>query len=348
MKAKARFESKLDSEGFVRGAVPMTDEQIRHALEMMLRSRAIDELAVKLQRLGRVGVYAPVHGQEAAVIGSAMALDPNRDWLVPAAREQPAMLHHGLPIESLFALYMGRLDFADIPEGVKLLPRQQAIAAQIPHAAGLAWALKLRGERAAVMVYCGDGASSEGDFHEGLNLAGVMGAPLIVVLVNNRYAISTPFHKQTAAASLAVRGEGYGMPGVAVNGNDLFAVFSACKFAVKHALDGKGPYLIECQTYRLGFHNTSDNPAEYRDDAEVEAARVDDPVTKLAEYCLKTCLVSESDLSAMISEVQVELRAAVRTVEALPRPGPDFIFKNVYANLPLSLERQLAKALEES
>ena len=190
---------RLNADGQVDGAVPMRSDQILEAYRLMVQSRAIDDLATKLQRLKRVGLYAPVHGQEAAVVGSAMALDPHRDWMVPASREQPAMIRHGLPLINFFAGYMGRLNHAEIPHGVKLLPRQQAIGAQLPHAAGLAWAMKLRHEHAAVMVYCGDGASSEGDFHESLNLAGVMRVPLVIVVINNQYAISTPFHKQTAA-----------------------------------------------------------------------------------------------------------------------------------------------------
>ena len=191
--------ARLKPDGSVEGKSPMSDALIREALRLMLQSRALDDLAIKLQRLKRIGLYAPVLGQEAAVIGSAMALDPTRDWLVPASREQPAMIRHGLPLENMFASYMGRLDHAAIPPGVKLLPRQQAIGAQLPHAAGLAWALQLQRIHAVAMVYCGDGASSEGDFHEALNLAGVMGAPLVVVIINNQYAISTPFQKQTAA-----------------------------------------------------------------------------------------------------------------------------------------------------
>src|ERR1019366_4375588 len=178
-------DARLGADGVASGDAPMSREQVLEAYRLMLQSQAIDDLAIKLQRLKRVGLYAPVQGQEAAVVGSALALDPRRDWLVPASREQPAMIRHGLPLVNFFAGYMGRLDSAGIPEGVKLLPRQQAIAAQLPHAAGLAWAMKLRKERAAVMVYCGDGASSEGDFHESLNLAGVMHVPLVVVVINN-------------------------------------------------------------------------------------------------------------------------------------------------------------------
>lgn len=278
--------ARLNADGSVDGTPPMTADQLREALTLMLQSRAIDELAIKLQRLKRIGLYAPVSGQEAAVVGSSMALDPRRDWMVPASREQPAMLRHGLPLENFFAAYMGRFDFASIPKDVKLLPRQQAIGAQLPQAAGLAWALKLRHERAVTMVYCGDGASSEGDFHESLNLAGVMRAPLIVVAINNGYAISVPFHKQTAAATLADRAAGYGFPGISVDGDDLFAVYTAASEAVERALSGRGPSLIECRTYRVGFHNTSDNPNDYRDTAEVRAAVARDPIGRLERYML--------------------------------------------------------------
>jgi TPP-dependent pyruvate/acetoin dehydrogenase alpha subunit len=329
------------------GGVPMSREQVLEAYRLMLQSRAIDELAIKLQRLKRIGLYAPVQGQEAAVVGSAMALDPGRDWMVPASREQPAMIRHGLPLVNFFAGYMGRLDFAGIPEGVKLLPRQQAIGAQLPHAAGLAWAMRLRHERAAVMVYCGDGASSEGDFHESLNLAGVMHAPLIVVVINNQYAISTPFHKQTAAKNLASRASGYGMPGIAVDGDDLFAVFAASVDAVARALEGGGPTLIECRTYRVGFHNTSDNPNDYRQQTEVTAALANDPLARVERYVLAQGLLSAADVGALKEEIRVELDAAQRSVSALPRPDADFIFQNVYEVLPHRTEHQRAETAKE-
>jgi len=333
---------RLNPDGSADGTSPMSPGQLHEALRLMLQSHAIDELAIKLQRLKRIGLYAPVTGQEAAVVGSSMALDPHRDWMVPASREQPAMLRHGLPLENFFAAYMGRLDFAAIPPGIKLLPRQQAIGAQLPQAAGLAWAVKLRHERAVTMVYCGDGASSEGDFHESLNLAGVMRAPLVIVIINNRYAISVPFHKQTAAASLADRAVGYGMPGISVDGDDLFAVYSASAGAVARALEGQGPTLIECRTYRVGFHNTSDNPNDYRDSAEVQAARDHDPIGRLERYVVAQGLMTLGDLADLKEEIRAELDTVQRHVASLPRPEPDFIFQHVYEQLPTRLEHQRA------
>lgn len=310
----------------------------------MTLSRAFDDLCTKLQRLGRIGLYGPAHGQEAAIVGSAIALDPARDWLVPASREQPAMLHHGWPLDRMFAAYMGRLDHAAIPPEVRMFPRQQSIGAQLPHAAGLAWALRIQKKPGAVMVYCGDGASSEGDFHEACNLAGVMSVPLVVVLINNGYAISTPVAKQTAG-NLAARALGYGFPGVAVDGNDLFAVYVASKKAVERALAGDGPTLIECRTYRVGFHNTSDNPKEYRSAAEVAEAVAKDPIERLRRYALRTGLITDHDLEEMSTEIATQLESSLRLVEAIPRPGAESIYEHVYADLPVRVRQQRDQAL---
>ena len=335
----------LDQEGMVHGMNVMSEELVTDALRLMLMSRALDERLTKLQRMGRVGLYGPVHGQEAAVVGSAMALDPQRDWIVPASREQPAMLRHGLPLVNIFATYMGRIEDAVIPRGVNLLPRQQAIGAQIPHAVGLAWALKLRRIEGVVMVYFGEGASSEGDFHEASNLAGVLHVPLIFVLINNHYAISTPIHKQTAAPSLAVRAEGYGFPGIAVDGNDLLAVYAASTEAVQRALAGGGPTLIECITYRVGFHNTSDNPKEYRDDTEVNAAIERDPIERVRRFATRVGWWTGQREAEIVAHIRSEIDDAQASVEQLPRPGAAAIFDHVYESPPPRLLQQRAEIL---
>jgi pyruvate dehydrogenase E1 component alpha subunit len=330
----------MDLSDELQGECPLSDEQLEEAIRLMLLSRALDQFAIKLQRLNRLGVYGPAQGQEAAVIGSALALEPGRDWMVPASREQPAYVRHGLPLDRLLASYMGRITHARIPEGVNLLPRQQSIGAQLPHAVGVAWALKIRRSQAVTLVYHGDGAASEGDFHEAANLAGVQRVPLIFLLINNQYAISTPARLQSGAGSLAVRAAGYGFPGVAVDGNDLFAVYSATIEAVERALAGDGPTLIECLTYRLGFHNTSDNPSEYRDDAEVEAARKLDPVLRLQRY-LRSCRGwSEAREEELDRRAKAEVEEAYRVVSAIPPPGRDQVFEHVYAVLPERITRQ--------
>ena len=326
----------------------MSSAQVVDALRLMLLSRAVDDRLIKLQRMGRVGVYGPVHGQEAAVIGSAMALDPNRDWIVPASREHPAMLRHGLPLKNMFATYMGNFDAAAVPEGVRLLPRQQAIGAQLPHATGLAWALKLRRTGGVVAVYFGEGASSEGDFHEASNLAGVMRVPLVMLLINNHYAISTPLHRQTAAVNLAARAEGYGFPGFVVDGNDLLAVYSTTVDAVNRALAGEGPTLIECRTYRMGFHNTSDNPKEYRDSAEVDEAEQRDPIERVRRFATREGIWSAGQEAAALDEIRSEIETAQRQVEALPKPGTAAIFEHVFETLPPRLQQQRSEAMDDA
>jgi pyruvate dehydrogenase E1 component alpha subunit len=338
----------LGIDGKVRGASPMTLDMVVDSLRLMLLSRAVDDRLIKLQRMGRVGIYGPVHGQEAAVIGSAMALDPQRDWIVPASREHPAMLRHGLPLKNMFATYMGNFDAAAVPEGVRLLPRQQSIGAQLPHAVGLAWALKLRRAGGVVAVYFGEGASSEGDFHEASNLAGVMHVPLVMLLINNHYAISTPVHRQTAAAELAARAEGYGFPGFVVDGNDLLAVYATTVDAVNRAIAGGGPTLIECRTYRMGFHNTSDNPKEYRDRAEVDEAEQRDPIERVRRFAIREGIWSADREAAALDEIRSEIETAQRQVEELPRPGAAAIFEHVYETLPPRLLQQRAEALDDA
>ena len=326
----------------------MNPEQIVEALRLMLLSRALDEFCIKLQRLNRLGVYAPVQGQEATVVGSAMALDPAHDWMIPASREQPAMLRHGLPLENLLATYTGRIDYGRVPNDVNLLLRQQAIAAQLPHAVGVAWALKLRKLPAVALVYFGEGAASEGDFHESANLAGVQRVPLVFVLINNQWAISTPAAKQTAAEDLSVRAAGYGFPGAMVDGDDLLAVYDATHKAVERARAGGGPTLIEARTYRVSFHNTSDNPREYRDEAEVAAAVANDPIERVRRYATDAGIWSAEEEARISDEISTELNAAYKKVADLPRPGPEAIFEHVFDELPTRVRRQRDDVLNDS
>ena len=330
----------LDPDGTPLGPPPMSNARLLDALRLMKLSRALDALATKLQRLGRVGVYSPVHGQEASVVGSALALDPTRDWLVPAYREQPAMLYQGLPLDRILAGYMGKIGHARIPDGVQLLPRNQAVAAQLPHAVGLAWGLKIRRQRAAVLVYLGDGAASEGDFHESANFAGVLGAPLVMVVQNNGWAISTPVVKQTAAPSIASRARGYGFPGRLVDGNDLFAVYSATVFAVERALDAQGPTLIEALTYRMSFHNTTDNPKAYRDELEVAEAAKRDPIVRIERYLARSGSWDEAQAREMEGSIQQELDDAVEKVSRLPAPDPSEMFDHTYSDPPERVRKQ--------
>jgi pyruvate dehydrogenase E1 component alpha subunit len=324
-----------------RGHVPALDgEELLGAWRAMLRSRVADERCFSLQRQGRLGVFSPVNGEEAAVVGSAWALDPARDWVVPQYRELPAMLRQGYRLEQALHYYRGNLAGSRMDEGVRLLPYQISLAAQIPHAVGLAWGLRHQGSDAVVCVYFGDGASSEGDAHEALNLAGVRRAPVVFVLKNNGWAISTPVRLQTAAPSFAARAPGYGIAGELVDGNDLFAVHDACSRAVARARSGEGPTLIEALTYRMGPHNTADDPTRYVDPVELEERRGLDPVARVRAYLTAEGLVDEDSEQRLVEELRAEFDAAMAKVEAAPAPGPEALFDHVYGRPPERLERQ--------
>jgi pyruvate dehydrogenase E1 component alpha subunit len=325
-------------------APALEGELLLDAWRAMLRSRVCDQRCFSLQRQGRLGVFSPVNGEEAAVVGSAWALDPARDWVVPQYRELPAMLRQGYRLAQALHYYRGNPAGSRMDPGVRLLPYQISLAAQIPHAVGLAWGLRHQGSDAVVCVYFGDGASSEGDAHEALNLAGVRRAPVIFVLKNNGWAISTPVRKQTAATSLADRAPGYGVAGEQVDGNDLFAVYEACSRAVTRARAGEGPTLIEAVTYRMGPHNTADDPTRYVDPVELEARRADDPIARVRAHLAAEGLVDEASEQRLVEELTAEFDAAMAEVEAASAPGPEALFDHVYAKPPERLVRQRREA----
>jgi TPP-dependent pyruvate/acetoin dehydrogenase alpha subunit len=327
------------------GHVPaLQGDELLSAWRAMLRSRTVDERCFSLQRQGRMGTFSPINGEEAAVIGSAWALDPARDWVVPQYRELPAMLRQGFRLAQALAYYRGNAAGSRIDPGVRLLPYQISLAAQIPHAVGLAWGLRHQGSDAVVCVYFGDGASSEGDAHEALNLAGVRRAPVVFVLKNNGWAISTPVRKQTAATSFAARAQGYGIAGELVDGDDLFAMHDACSRAVARARAGEGPTLIEARTYRMGPHNTSDDPTRYVDPVELEERRALDPVARTRRYLTAEGLIDGAGEQRLLAELRAEFDAAVAEVESAAPPGPEALFDHVYERPPARLEQQRAQA----
>jgi pyruvate dehydrogenase E1 component alpha subunit len=331
------------------GAKPsMTDTALVEALRWMHMSRIYDERATGLQRQGLYGVFSPALGQEASVVGSALALDPGRDWIVPQYRELIAWVIHGYPLERLAAMGMGRVtEAARIPDGVNVLPSQVALAAQLPHAVGLAWGLKLQKKDSVVMTYVGDGGSSEGDFHEALNLAGVQRAPVVFFLQNNQWAISTPRRVQSAAPSFALRAAGYGFPGVEVDGNDVLAVYNVASEAVQRARAGEGPTLIESITYRMSFHNTTDNPSLYEDPKQRDEASRRDPIDRVVRYLTQRGLWDGERDKAMRASVRAEVDAALANAATFPAVTPGQLFDNIYAELPERLRRQREELLGE-
>jgi pyruvate dehydrogenase E1 component alpha subunit len=309
----------------------LDDTEQVDAFRAMLRSRVLDERAFSLQRQGRLGTFSPVRGQEASVIGSALALEPGRDWLVPQYRELPAMLHMGYSMTRFLLYFMGNPVGNEMSEGVNVMPFQISLAAQLPHAVGLAWGLRLQGSDAVVLTYFGDGASSEGDAHEALNLAGVRRAPVVFLLQNNGYAISTPVSLQTAAETFAARAAGYGFHGEVVDGNDLFAVYEVSYRAVERARAGDGPTLIESRTYRLGPHNTADDPTRYVDPAELDAQRALDPIERLRAHLRDRGLLDDAAEQRLLAEVTDEVAAAVNEAEGFAPAHPGQIFEHVFA-----------------
>jgi pyruvate dehydrogenase E1 component alpha subunit len=324
----------------VDGAEPrLSLEATVEGLRWMMLSRAFDARAIALQRQGRIGIYGPVKGQEATVVGTALALDPATDWIVPATRELPALLRHGHRLERIVAGQMGRMRPARIPDDVRVLPNQVAIGTQLPHAVGLAWGLRLQRKPGVVMAYCGDGASSEGDFHEACNLAGVRRAPVVIIVIDNQWAISTSREAQTAG-EFHRRAGGYGFPGVAVDGNDLLAVAEVADEAVARARRGDGPTLMDCRTHRLGFHNTTDNPSAYLPEGWLERAEREDPIPRVQAYLAACGLWDDAAMAAVESEIAERLDAAIEAAAAMPAVRPDDVFENVYANPPERVRRQ--------
>jgi pyruvate dehydrogenase E1 component alpha subunit len=335
--------SILDSDGHLDAALEpdLSPATLRAMYRAMLLGRRLDERMVRLQRQGRIGTFAPIKGQEAAQIGSVCTLEP-RDWMVPSFRETAAMLHRGWPIEKILAFFAGYLEAGQPGPDQHDLPIAIPVATQLPHAVGLAYAAQYRGDDAVVMAYFGDGATSEGDFHEAANFAGVWHVPVVFVCQNNQWAISVPLKKQTHSRTIAQKALAYGFPGLQVDGNDALAVYAATREAVDRARARDGPTLIECVTYRLAMHTTADDPTKYRSEAEVKEWERRDPLARFAAYLQKRNLLEEG----LEAAIDAEIAAGVQRFEALPPPDPLAMFDHVYAELPRHLVEQRREAAQ--
>ncbi len=263
----------------------LSDEDIINMYKLMRFSRIIDEKTLQYQRQGRMLTYAPNLGQEATQVGSASALDP-KDWVAPSFRELGIWLTKGAPLKNIFLYWFGNEMGMHMPESVKMLPVSVPIASQMQHATGLAYASRYRGLDEVAVAYVGDGGTSQGDFHEALNFAAVQSLPNVFIVQNNQFAISTRRQIQTKSSTIAQKALAYGIPGVQVDGNDIFAMYAVTKEAVDRARRGEGPTLIEAYTYRMGAHTTSDDPTVYRDNSEVEAWKDRDPIDRLYKYMM--------------------------------------------------------------
>jgi len=322
----------LDSDGHVDAdlepAIPPDD--LRRLYRTFLLARRFDERMLRLQRQGRIGTFGPIRGHEAAVLGSVYALR-STDWLVPYYREWPAYMWRGWPLDNLILYYAGYSEGMRVPEGHRDLPLCIPIASQVPHAVGVAYAARLKGENSVTLVYLGDGASSHGDCQEAMNFAGVFQVPLVFYCLNNQWAISLPRARQTHAPTIAQKAIAYGFPGVQVDGNDLLAAYVATREAVERARRGDGPTLIEAVTYRLSLHTTADDPTKYRTAEEVKAWEAKEPWPRFRRYLEAKGLLSEADHAALEADVDAEIRQAVERAEARMEGALVDAFDQVYA-----------------
>lgn len=341
IKPKVEYLSILDGDGnFDKALDPNLDvDTSLYIYRLMLLARRLDERCINLQRQGRIGTYGPCRGQEASHCAATIVMEPE-DWVVHAFREPASFYHRGWPLETIIRFWGGYEEGCKPPEGVNDLPIAVPIASQLPHAMGIAWGMKLRGDNHAVLCYCGDGGTSEGDFHEAMNFAGVYHLPVVFLIQNNHWAISVPLEKQTASETIAQKALAYGFDGLQLDGNDPLAVYVGTKEAVGKAKQGGGPTLIEAVTYRLGVHTTADDPTKYRSKEEVEKWERLDPIPRYRNYLVERGILNEKIIDEIEAGVQAEVAAGVERFEASRDVDPLDCFNYMYAELPKELLEQ--------
>jgi pyruvate dehydrogenase E1 component alpha subunit len=318
----------------------LSNERIIEIYRLMLLARIADVKAVSYQRQGRLYTLPPSMGQEACAVGSASVLEKT-DWISPAYRELGALITKGVPLSRIY-LYHSGSEYGNVyPPEVRVLPSAVPIASQLLHAAGIGHAINFKGLKEVVITYFGDGGTSEGDFHEALNWAGVFSCPVIFFCNNNQYAISCPRTNQTKSATLAQKAVAYGIPGIQIDGNDLFAVYRATQEAAEWGRAGKGPVLIEAETYRLGAHTTSDDPTKYRSPEEEKIWQNRDPLLRMKKYLTAQKLWNDQ-LEEQAKEEATKLadeafkEASLQTVNS-----PEEIISHVFETPNSELKKQL-------
>ena len=320
-------------------APDVTDEALTKAYKNMLFARTADLQIVSYQRQGRIYTYPPNYGQEAisAAVGTLINDD---DWLVPAFREMGAYLAKGATLKELFLYFMGYEDGSIFKDAKNFLPMAVPIASQLLHATGIGYELKLHNKDNIVYTFVGDGGTSEGDFHEALNFAGTWKVPVIFIIQNNQYGISTPLSSQTASKNLAIKSYAYGIEGIKVDGNDYFAMLTVLKKSIEHIKEGKGPVLIEAVTYRKGAHTTSDDPSKYRTKEEEDEWDKKDPLRRLKAHLISKKLWSDEEEEKIIKEYKKEIYRQFVEAENYPPYPLDDVFSFLYSEMPEDLKRQ--------
>ncbi|MEZ0580944.1 pyruvate dehydrogenase (acetyl-transferring) E1 component subunit alpha [Nocardioides sp. MH1] len=330
----------------VTGATVPADDALLTAYAALVVARRLNDQASALVRQGRLAVYPSSHGQEACQVAAALVLGPE-DWLFPTYRDTAAIVARGVDPVEVLVLLKGDWHSGYDPVATRVAPQATPLATQLLHAVGVAHAARLKGEQTVVLALCGDGATSEGDFHEALNFAAVFRAPVVFFVQNNEYAISVPLARQTAAPSIAHKGVGYGVPGERVDGNDVAALLTVLGAAVDRARAGEGPQLVEAHTYRMQAHTNADDASRYREDAEVAAWVERDPLTRLEAY-LRARGALTDELATSYSEAAEAVAAHTR--DGLNRdvePRPDDLFAHVYAERTPQLAEQAAMLADE-
>ncbi len=322
------------------------DDLLLKLFKAMLAGRRFDERMVNLQRQGRIGTFPPIKGQEASQLGAVAALDP-ADWMAPAFRETLAEIWRGKPMKNFLLYYGGFDEGGTVEAGRNDLPISVPVGSQMLHAVGIGMAMKYRGHPQVAMTFFGDGATSEGDFHEALNFAGVFQTPVIFVCQNNQWAISIPRKKQTHSKTLAQKAVAHGLPGIQVDGNDVLAVYSAAQEAVARARNGEGPTLIECFTYRMSMHTTADDPKKYRSEDEVKEWEKRDPLLRFIIYLKSKELITDESIEKLEAEIAKEVQDIVDEAEQLMKEdvNPADMFDHIFAELPPSLVQQREEML---
>jgi len=316
----------------------------------MLKVRVVDRRMMALQRQGRISFYGEALGQEAAVVASAAALEP-QDWLVPALREAGAGLYRGMSLSRYIAQIYGNEN--DITRGRQMpchpsdpenhyVVMSSCVSTQIPHAVGIAMGMKISRELGKVCFgYMGDGGTSEGDFHTAINFAGVTQAPVVLICQNNQWAISTPGSRQTASETIAIKGIGYGVESLRADGNDPFAVYSICKYAADKARRGAGPSFVELLTYRVSAHSTSDDPSRYRDESITEEWRTKrDPLVRTLAFLERRGWMSRAESDTMEAELEERIREVIEEQEGAPLPRSESLLEDVFEEIPWHLREQ--------
>ena len=341
---KIDYMQILDKDGIADSALEpkLAPDLLERMYRLMVLARVWDRKSLALQRTGRMYTYPPLEGQEAICVGATLAAGP-QDWLFPTYREASMVYYmRGHPPYKSNLMWMGLEEGLRLDKRIRCFPYATPIATQLPHAVGGAYALRMKGEKAACLAFCGDGGTSEGDFHDALNFAGVWNAPCVFIVTNNQWAISVPRENQTKSETLAQKALGYGLKGIQVDGNDVLSVYKAVGEAAESARAGKGATVIEFVTCRMGPHTTADDPKKYRPDEQIAYWRERDPIKRFQAYLKAKGIWNETFEKKVQDEVTATVEKIVSDAEAY-KPDPKDMFRHMYAKMPKNLEEQMGE-----